>query len=268
MRTWLAGILGAVIVAAIGIVFTDWFNTSGPDTVERISGQPPLTIGHVAVDYTTRHTTLRRPVTDPGERALLLGAGSGSSRDAIMASHDWAPLGTTDVTAVLAGNRSSLRIIDIIPRVLARKPVSDGALFVYAPEGVAKTIELSADLDQPAPRFTTTRDTTEDTARDPGTSYFRKKQIDLKRDEPVTLVMSITGSAAYYEFDLQVTVLAEGDRTEQITIKGPDGRPFRVSGIADRYRAYYGRSALGGWQPLSRAAACAKVEKNQKPGEC
>ncbi|MFI0418910.1 hypothetical protein [Spongiactinospora sp. 9N601] len=267
MRTWLAGILGAVLVAAIGVVFTEWFSTSGPDTVDRISGQPPLTIGHVAVDHTTRHTTLRRPVTDPGERAILLGAGSGSSRDAIMAGHDWAPLGTADVTVVLAGNRSSLRIVDIIPRVLARKPVSDGALFVYAAEGVAETVELSADLDQPAPRFTTARDTAEDTARDPDTSYFRKKQIDLKRGEPVTLVMAITGSAAYYEFDLQVTVLAE-DRTEQITIKGPDGRPFRVSGIADRYRAYYGRSALGGWQPLSRAAACAKVEKNQKSEGC
>ncbi|WP_158578656.1 hypothetical protein [Spongiactinospora rosea] len=252
MRAWLAGLLGAVLVAAIGTAFTVWFEARGPDAVDRISGQRPLTVAHVAVDYATQHTTLRRPVTDPGERAVLLGAGSGSSREAIMRSHDWAPLGTADVTVVLAGNRSSLRIIDITPRVLTRKPVSDGALFVYSSEGVAQTIELSADLDEQAPRFTN--------AKNPDTSYFRKQQIDLKRDDPVTLAMSITGSAAYYEFDLQVTLLADG-RTEKMTIGGPDGRPFRVSGIADRYRAYYGISALGGWQPLSRTAACAEVKK-------
>ncbi|WP_433257685.1 hypothetical protein ACQPYK_21220 [Streptosporangium sp. CA-135522] len=248
-----------MIIAAVGVVFTAWFNARGPDTVDRISGEPPIKVGHVAVDYSAQDTALRKPVTDPGERALLLGHASGSRRDAVMARHHWAPLEKADITVVLIGNRSSLRIVDIKPRVLDRKPVSDGALLVYTPAGEVDTIALSADLDEPAPRFAA--------AEDLDTSYFRKKQIDLKRDERVTLSMSIKGKAAYYEFDLLVTVLAE-DRTEQITIEGPDKNPFQVTGTADAYRAYYALSPLGGWQPISRGQACAIERKIQKIKGC
>lgn len=256
-RTWVAGILSAVLIAAVGAVFTAWFNARGPDTVDRISGAPPIKVGHVAVDHSAQDTALRMPVTDPGERAALLGNTSGSGRDTIMASHRRAPLEQANVTVVLIGNRSSVRIVDIEPRVLDRKPVSDGALLVYTPAGEADTIELSADLDEPAPRFATAEDA----------SYFRKKQIDLKRDEPVTLSLSIKGAAAYYEFDLLVTVLAE-DRTEQVTIEGPGKTPFRVTGIADAYSAYYAVSSLGGWQPISRGQACAIERKIQKIKGC
>ncbi len=259
MWTWLAGILSAVIIAVIGVVFTAWFNARGPDAVDRISGEPPIKVGHVAVDYSTQDTALREPVTDPGERAVLLSSTSGSRHDAVMARHHRAPLEKTDVTVVLIGNRSSLRIVDIKPRVLDRKPVSDGALLVYTPAGEVNTIELSADLDEPAPRFAT--------AKDLDTSYFRKKQIDLKRGERVTLSMSVKGTAAYYEFDLLVTVLAE-DRTEQITIEGPDKNPFRVTGTADAYRTYYAVSPLRGWQPISSGQACLIERKIQKSKGC
>ncbi|MEU8201503.1 hypothetical protein [Streptosporangium sp. NPDC049046] len=214
----------------------------------------------MAVDHSTQDTALREPVTDPGERAVLLSSASGSRHDAVMARHHRAPLEKTDVTVVLVGNRSSLRIVDIKPRVLDRKPVSDGALLVYTPAGgEVDTIELSADLDEPAPRFAT--------GKDPDTSYFRKKQIDLKRGERVTLSMSVKGTAAYYEFDLLVTVLAE-DQTEQITIKGPDNNPFRVTGIADAYRTYYTLSPLRGWQPTSRNQACVIERKIQESKGC
>ncbi|MFD1545883.1 hypothetical protein [Nonomuraea guangzhouensis] len=258
-RTWLAGIVSAVIVAAVGVVFAAWFNARGPDTVDRISGEPPIKVGHVAVDYAAQDITLREAVTDPADRAVLLGSASGSQRDTVMARHDRAPLETADLTVVLVGNRSSLRIVDIQPRVLDRKPVSDGALFIYTSGGEAATIELSADLDKPAPRFTT--------PEDPRTSYFRKKQIDLKRDERVTLSMKVTGTAAYYAFDLLITVLA-GDRTEQMTIQGPDRTPFRVTGTSGTYHGYYTISPLRGWQPISRSGACALERKLAKAGKC
>lgn len=259
MRTWLAGIAAAVIVAAVGVVFTAWFDASGSDTVDDLSGEPPIKVGHVAVEYAAQDTALREAVTDPADRAALLGGASGSRRDAVMAGHDWAPLETADLTVVLVGNRSSLRVVDIQPRVLARKPVSNGALFVYNPGGEESAVELSADLDRPAPRFTA--------PDDPGTPYFRKKQIDLKRGERVTLSMTVTGRAAYYAFDLLVTVLA-GDRTEQMTVQGPGGTPFRVTGTAGAYRAYYTTSPLGGWQPISRSGACAIERKLAKAGKC
>ncbi|MFI6786981.1 hypothetical protein ACIBG4_06600 [Nonomuraea sp. NPDC050383] len=259
MRTWLAGIVSAVIVAAVGVVFAAWFNARGSDTVESISGEPPIKVGHVAVDYAAQDITLREAVTDPAERAILQGSASGSRRDTVMARHDRAPLETADLTVALVGNRSSVRIVDIQPRVLDRKPVSDGALFVYTSGGEVATIELSADLDEPAPRFTS--------PKTPDISYFRKKQIDLKQDEQVTLSMTVTGTAAYYAFDLVITVLA-GDRTEQVTIQGPDRTPFRITGASGTYHAYYTISPLGGWQPISRSGACAIERKLAKAGKC
>ncbi|UBU08519.1 hypothetical protein [Nonomuraea gerenzanensis] len=248
-----------MIVAAVGVVFTTWFNARGADTVDRIGGEPPVEVGHVAVEYADRDTALRRPVTDPADRAALLGSASGTRRETMLTRHDWAPLETADVTVVLVGNRSSLRIVDIQPRVLAREPVWDGALLVHTPAGEAETIELAADLDRPAPRFTT--------AKNPDVPYFRKKQIDLKRDERVTLSMTVVGRAASYTFDLAVTVLA-GDRTEQVTVRGPGGVPFRVTGTSGTYRSYYTFSPLGGWQPISRSEACSIEEKLAKAGKC
>ncbi|MFI6458678.1 hypothetical protein ACIBF6_44925 [Streptosporangium amethystogenes] len=238
---WLAGIVSAVILAAFGVVFTEWYNAHGSDAVEQVRGAAPITVGHVAVDYSERDTVLREPVTGPEDRALMLAAHAGEQREAMLARHQMALIDSMNVTVVLTGNRSSLRIVDIEPRVLARRPVSKGArLIAITGGGEAGTVEMAADLDRPAPRFTTGGDT----------PYFRKKQIDLKRDESVTLSLSFTGKKAYYEFDLRVTVLADG-RTEEVVVKGPDGGPFRLTGEAARYRSYYRQAPQGGWQPVS-----------------
>ncbi|MBB3733855.1 hypothetical protein [Nonomuraea dietziae] len=235
-----------MIIAVIGVVFTAWFNARGPDVFDKIGGEPPIKIGHVDIDYSERDIALREPVTDTRERAILLGEGaSDSQRDAVLARHHRAPLDHASVTVVLIGNRTNLRIVDIEPRVLARKPVSDGALAFLSTAGEADTVELAADLDAAAPRFTTTKDR--------NASYFRKKQIDLKRDERVTLSLTVVGKKAYYEFDFLVTALAE-DRTEQIEIKGPDKGSFRLTGRADAYRSYYDY----GWRPISHDQVCAR----------
>ncbi|MGI5488118.1 hypothetical protein [Microtetraspora malaysiensis] len=239
LPAWLAGIAGAAILAAFGVVFTEWYNAHGSDTVERVRGAAPITVGHVAVDYSERDTVLREPVTDPEDRAIMLAAHAGKRRDVVLARHQRALIDSMDVTVVLTGNRTSLRIVDIEPRVLARMPVSEGARLIAITGGEAGTVEMAADLDRPAPRFTTDGDT----------AYFRKKQIDLKRDERITLSLSFTGKKAYYEFDLLATVLAD-DRTEEVVIKGPDGGPFRLSGEAARYRAYYREAPQGGWRPV------------------
>ncbi|WP_043630843.1 hypothetical protein [Nonomuraea candida] len=237
---WLAGIAGAVILAVFGVVFTDWYNSDGSDTVGRVRGTAPITVGHVAVDHSERDLVLREPVTDPEDRAIMPATHADQRRAAVFARHRMAPVGAMDVTVVLTGNRSSLRIVDIAPRVLARLPVSDGARLIAITGGETDTVEMAADLDRAAPRFTTGE----------GAAYFRKKQIDLKRDERVTLSLSFTGRKAYYEFDLVVTALAD-DRTEQVVVKGPDGGPFRLSGKAPRYRSYYREMQQGGWLPVS-----------------
>ncbi|MFD0476443.1 hypothetical protein ACFQ0B_55635 [Nonomuraea thailandensis] len=79
--------------------------------------------------------------------------------------------------------------------------------------------------------------------------------------------MTVVGRAASYAFDLAVTVLA-GDRTEQVTVRGPGGVPFRVTGTSGTYQSYYTFSPLGGWQPISRSEACSIEEKLAKAGQC
>ncbi|SDH72880.1 hypothetical protein [Nonomuraea jiangxiensis] len=240
LLAWLAGIASAVVLAAFGVVFTEWYNAHGSDTVERARGAAPITVGHVAVDYSERDTVLREPVTDPEDRAVMLAGHAGKRRDPVLARHRMALIDRMDATVVLTGNRTSLRVVDIEPRILARMPVSEGArLIARTGSGETDTVEMTADLDRPAPRFTAG-----------GDAYFRKKQIDLKRDERVTLSLSFTGKNAYYEFDLLVTVLAD-DRTEEVVIKGPDGGPFRLTGEAARYRSYYRETPQGGWRPVS-----------------
>lgn len=250
-RTWLAGIVSAALIAAIGVVFTAWYTASGTDAVDSIGGAPPLTIGHVAVDQDERPLVLREPVTDPRDRATLLGrAVDDTEVAAVLARHHVATIRDMNVSVVLTGNRSSLRIIDVRPRVLLRAPPADGALMRQGTAGEVGTVELVADLDRRPVRFAM--------KKEPDTAYFTKKQIDLKRDERVTLSLSIIGKSAYYEFDLVATVLA-GDRSEQVVINGPGGVPFRLTGPADSYRSAYDKLETGGWAPASTDRACTAV---------
>lgn len=256
-RTWVAGIVGAVLVATIGAVFTAWLGSRGTDVIDRVSGAPPVTIGHVAVDTDDRDIALREPVTDPEERRILLGAhATDDERQALLTRHRAAVIDWMNITVVLVGNRSSMRIVDLKPRIVARKSVSDGAYLKAASgSGEVGTVELRADLDKAAPRFVT--------AKDPGVRYFSTKQIDLTRDERVTLSMTISGTEAYYEFDLLATVLAE-ERAEQLVINGPGGGPFRLTGGGDTYRSFSTTSSLGGWAPMPAAEACELFPKTRK----
>ncbi|MEU8109408.1 hypothetical protein AB0C18_37455 [Nonomuraea muscovyensis] len=252
-RTWVAGIVSAVLVAAIGVVFTAWFTSRGTDAIDRISGTPPVTIGHVAVHHEERDLVLREPVTDPRERGILLGRATVEERAALLDRHHAALTDWMNATVVLVGNRNSLRIVDIKPRVLAREARSDGAfLKATTAGGEVDTVELGVDLDRPVPRFTT--------SDDPDVPYFTKKQIDLKRDERVTLSLKIRGKQAYYEFDLLATVLA-ADRTEQVVINGPDGSPFRLTGTSKTYRSVYTEVPEGAWAPVPAARVCVMFPK-------
>ena len=254
VRAWVAGIAGAVLIAAIGVVFTTWFTSRGTDAIDRISGAPPVTIGHVAIHYDERDIVLREPVTDPEERGILLGRAAADERAALLNRHHGSVTDWMNATVVLVGNRDGLRIVDLKPRILVREPRSDGAFLQANTAGVTDTVELLADLDRPVPRFTTSEDL--------DVSYFSKKQIDLKRDERITLSISIKGKKAYYEFDLLATVLAD-DRAEQVVINGPDGTPFRLTGEADAFRSVYTEAPLGGWTPVPAAKVCVMFPKTK-----
>ncbi|MGP3937848.1 hypothetical protein [Nonomuraea sp. KM88] len=234
MLTRLAGILSAVLVTAGGVVLTDWFNARGSDTIGLAGDDRPVTVGHVAVDVTNLDLALGKAVSDPADRALLLGTPS-REHDALLARYRLAPIGGTRVVVVLVGSRGSARIVDMRPRVLARLPVSRGARLNIPRGGPVETVELGADLDRPVPRFAP--------KGKPDASYFAEHQVDLKRDERVTFSMTFRGEKACYEFDFVLTVQVS-DHTEEVVIKAPDGGPFRLTGASDTYDSSYEHGEL------------------------
>ncbi|MFD1538230.1 hypothetical protein [Nonomuraea guangzhouensis] len=240
---WVAGIVGAVIVAAAGAVFTGWFGSLGPGAFDEISREAPVTAAYVKITTDNVDLALREPVTAAQDRAILLGRPDEAQHEAFLERYRAAQVGATKVMVVLNGNRAGLRIADIRPRILTREPLPDGALLSPASAGEQGTIEVAADLDRAKPRFTSVKD------RD--TPYFETKQIDLVRDERVTFIMTLTACKAYYEFELVATVISNG-RAEQVVVRRPGGLPFRLTGPARAYRTVYDESPMGGWSVRSK----------------
>ncbi|MEV5498638.1 trypsin-like peptidase domain-containing protein [Nonomuraea fuscirosea] len=245
MLAWLTGIVSVVLIAVIGVVFTGWFNARGADTIDRPSGTGPLAIEHVSINDADRDRALRKAVTDPDDRAVLLGTSS-TAQDALLERYQEAPIGSVEVTVVLVGRVSSMRIVNMRPQILKRWSVSRGACLPRPRQGEVPTVEIAADLDRPSPRFT---------PKDkPDTSYFRETQIDLKRDERVTFSMTFHAEKAFYEFELVLTVAA-GNHDERIVVRAPGGGPFRLTGQSNKgYDAYYTESPLGGLRVVHRDA--------------
>jgi hypothetical protein len=247
------GFIAALVIMLIGVVFTAWYTARGPDMIDRLTGTPPITIGHVSTDLESQDIALREPVTDPAGRRALLGAHRPPDEwQALLTRHKAAAVGQITVTVVLTGNRSSLRIVEIKPRIKVREPLSDGAFLAVSTEGVTETVAVKANLDETSPRFVT--------ADNPRVRYFSAKQIDLKEDERVTLEMTISAKKAYYEFDLVATVLAD-EHSEQVVITAPGGSPFQVTGEAETYRSLYTRAQRDAWAPMPQARVCQEFPK-------
>ncbi|NJP88793.1 hypothetical protein HCN51_04870 [Nonomuraea sp. FMUSA5-5] len=234
-----------MLVAAGGVVFSGWFTSLGTGVFDGLGSREPLTVAYVSIGDDGPDLALRERVTAPHDRAILLGRPDAAQEESFMERYRAARVGSMVVVAVLSGNRAGLRIADVRPRVLKREPVSDGALLRVTHAGEAGTIEVAADLDERVPRFVPVKGRK--------TPYFQVKQIDLVRDERVTLAMTLTACEAFYEFEFVATVVS-GGRTEQVVIRRPGGLPFRLTGPARKYRSVYGENPLGGWRPTSPPA--------------
>lgn len=236
---WVSGIVAAVIVTASGVVFTGWFNSLGSAVFDEIGNTPPVTVAHVMTQNELLELALREPVTAPQDRAILLGRPNETQREAFLDRYQAAGVEQMWIAIVLQGNRAGLRITDVRPRVLRRAPLHDGALLKPKSAGEAPAIQLISDLDRADRRPTTPKDRR--------TPYFSAKQIDLVRGEQTTLSITMTADKAFYEFDFVATIVSDG-RAVQMTIKRPDGRPFRLTGRAKKYGAIYRDAPSGAWE--------------------
>ena len=76
--------------------------------------------------------------------------------------------------------------------------------------------------------------------RRPGASFL-KKNVDLAHEERVTVEMSAVARNRWYEWDVQVDYLhGDADRVQRAYFRSEGGEPFRLTGLAPKFKAVYG----------------------------
>jgi hypothetical protein len=241
---WLAGVAAVVLATTLGAWLTDWGksftanSTSGPAIYATVNVDPLSSFSYV----------LASAVASTADKVTLL-SGTASDADvmALIARHGGVPVGQLTVTVVLTGNRSSLRIVDIKPNMVAAKTVPDAAYLSFPSAGSVDVVPVTADLDRPFPVL------------DYGSrSYFDSHEIDLVRGERESFRMTFVAKTGYHQFTLAITYLYGSKQYEQI-IPGPTDGLFQVTGASSDYHDY-GTVYLGissnQFQVASRSQAC------------
>jgi hypothetical protein len=220
---WGAGILGVVLATALGGWLTDW----GRHLVAHSDGGPAIAAVVDVDDSDPGEYVLSGPVVSVADR-ITLESGTASSSDVmtLIGRHGGVPVGRMDVTLVLEGRRSSLRVVDIRPRLRPKGTAPDAVFLSFPSAGETPTIPVSVDVDHDVPLLMAG-----------STPYFHRHQIDLTRGERTSLRVTFTATAGYHEFDLVATFITGGKQYQQV-IPGPAGGLFRIAARAADYRAY------------------------------
>ncbi|MEV4005402.1 hypothetical protein [Actinomadura sp. NPDC049753] len=130
----------------------------------------------------------------------------------------------------LEGRReNSLLIKEIKARIIRRAPPLAGAFVNGPPQGDGDVVQLGFDLDSSdlSARETTVQG--EFRGR-----YIDSKFITLQRGEQIPINVVAATAKYYCEWVIEVTVWTNG-RDQKMTIDD-DGRPFRSTALANRYR--------------------------------
>jgi hypothetical protein len=220
---WLAGVAAVVLATALGSWLTDWGKSF---TASSASG--PAFYASVNVDRgSTDYYVLASPVTSAADRVTLL-SGTASDADvmALIARHGGVPVHQLTVTVILTGNRSSLRIVDITPNMMATRAAPAAAYLAFPTGGAVGVTSVNVNLDRPLPVLYK------------GSSpYFDSNEIDLVRGERYSFRMTFETGTGYHEFNLIVTYIYAGKQYEQ-TIPGSTHGLFQVIGPAADYHDY------------------------------
>lgn len=159
--------------------------------------------------------------------------------------------GAVDVGAVMegavleGGTRRDLTIVGLRAKVLKREPGFDGALAYCAPAGDVGAIGVIFNLDEEEP---VARKLPAPGNLAYGEPYFdRGNVIRLVKGEiqPFMLV-GLTTRREYVEWEVEAQVVIDGN--EQTITINDRGKPFRVTGVAPRYRPMSGYKRYYDWQ--------------------
>lgn len=225
---WMAGILAGCLVAVAAF----WISQRGEDTLAELRGEPALT------------TVVR--IEDPDSYAVAFGRGPLTRDDLarfrlpsdkgtlfnLVNSYGGARARSMSAQIVLVGGRNKLTVLGIAVRHRTRRaePLT-GGFVIKTTEGGNPSEPITVNLDLQEPFF--------EVKDRPGVRYFSTETVTLERDERFTFQADFLANKGYHEFDLEVTYLL-GGKQEKGIIAGPDQGLFKISGVAEDYRAYGG----------------------------
>jgi len=232
---WLLGALGAGVAALIGTVITGAWPWA-VDTVKDLRGEPPIRIVTDAHIWPDEILVMEDALHGP-DRALLAGridSGDESALDEMLRRRKSMRLRVMTVTVVIQGLRDSpIRIVDVRPRILSKGKRPSGTCLVFPPpQGESPHRKVRVNLDTYRP--------------DKGRSVFMGKSVDLKRDERLTVELTVSAERAAYEWDVEVLYDYDGGELRRSHMGLPDGEPFRVTGPAKRYDVVLADTSIDG----------------------
>lgn len=252
---WMAGILAGCLVAVAAF----WISQRGEDTLAELRGEPVL------------KAVVR--IQDPDSFAVAFGKGPltgddlvrfrlSSDKDTLfnlVNSYGGARARSMSAQIVLIGGRNRLTVLDIAVRHHVRRaePLT-GGFVIKTTEGANPSAPIAVNLDLREPLF--------EVQGRPGLRYFLTNTVELSQGEKSTFQVDFLANNGYHEFDLEVTFLL-GDKQEKIIIAGPDRGFFKISGVAEDYRAYGGElytyGSGGGAVRMTANRACQSFERSQ-----
>ncbi|MEU0567660.1 hypothetical protein ABZ297_20050 [Nonomuraea sp. NPDC005983] len=222
---WLAGLCSAILIAVGGAWFTGLFGVvadsgEAADVVQDTLGRPALRVSVVQQRGQLTATALgERP--KGADKGVLLGGetAQGQLRD-LVKRRQGAPVGKAVVRVELTGGRKAVRVVGARPVVKKVGTPLTAALLACETAGEESTVEMVARLDPVSPAFL---------GKPPSKRpYFESRTISLKRDEQVTLDMTVMPGSGVYDFTIVIDYQYDG-RTETQEVFDADGRPFRVT---------------------------------------
>ncbi|WP_155357422.1 hypothetical protein [Acrocarpospora macrocephala] len=242
--------MGGVLSTVAAGILVAWMPTGGRDLIDRMTNADPLPLLRVTEDLEGA-VALDRPIDDADDRAALLTDPDSFPR--LVAKYGGATVGRVDVSIVAEGGRGRVRVVDIRPRIARKLPALDDSYFLPGSGGEPAVISMTSYLDRPDIRF--------HLPGKAGGLYFSAKHIEIARGEQVGLLLTFEAKKAYYEFDIVVTVLADGREYQKI-INRKDGTKFRVTGVAADYRRFYEGDGST-WYPMRKGGKCRIFTKSK-----
>jgi hypothetical protein len=251
-----ARVVGSILVAALTAFVVAYVATRQDELFDAISdavGQPPL--GTQA--YVPDDAYLGRPVVLPDPLAPQRAAEVRDDRsfDHLIESTHAVQLGVSDVGLTIEGTRHETVIVErITARVLSRTTAYAGTfLFHQTLGGPEEMIGLIFELDGPDRQARLAG-----TDGAPGEAFAERNYVEVRRGEKVVFdIAGIARQPYLYEWVIDLVVQVGGER---VTLTVGADEPYMVSGLVDRYGAYYFGSLEGELTAQSHEEMC--------PGGC